>query len=89
VSQVSIPGALSAVGAVNWELKDGQKCWIEKVGGDIWVYTRKDESSDTRLRVKINRLPKGISLFRNWQVLRERQDATFEAEEVVIFGTTD
>lgn len=87
VSRVSIPGALGGPDPAHWELKHGQQCWIEKVGGDIWVYTTKEPNSDTQLRVKINRLPKGLSIFRDWQVLREKQDATFEAENVVVFGT--
>jgi len=56
----------------HWELKNGQQCWIEKAGGDIWVCTTKELNSDTQLRVKINRFPKDLSLFRVWQVLRER-----------------
>ena len=87
VSRVLVPGALGGAGTSHWELKNGQQCWIEKAGGDIWVYTTKAPNSDTQLRVKINRFPKGLSIFRDWQVLRERQDATFEAEEVVVFGT--
>jgi hypothetical protein len=87
VSRVLVPGTLSGSGTAHWELKHGEPCWIEKAGGDIWVYTNKEPNSDTQLRVKINRFPKGLSIFRNWQVLRERQDATFEAEEVVVFGT--
>jgi hypothetical protein len=87
VSRVLIPGSLAVSEAVQWELKNGQQCWIEKAGGDIWVYTTKTPNSDTQLRVKINRFPKGLSLFREWQILRERQDASFEAEEVVVFGT--
>jgi len=47
----------------------------------------KTPNSDTQLRVKINHFPKGLALFREWQILRERQDASFEAEEVVVFGT--
>jgi hypothetical protein len=87
VSRVSVPGTFSGSGTAQWELKNGQQCWIEKAGGDIWVYTTKEPNSDTQLRVKINRFPKGLSIFRDWQVLRERQDPAFEAEEVVIFGT--
>jgi hypothetical protein len=87
VSRILFPGSLSTSEATHWELKNGQQCWIEKAGSDIWVYTTKEPNSDTQLRVKINRFPKGLSIFRDWQVLRERQDATFEAEEVVVFGT--
>jgi hypothetical protein len=87
VSRVLVPGTFSESGTAQWELKNGQQCWIEKAGGDIWVYTTKEPNSDTQLRVKINRFPKGLSIFRDWQVLRERQDAAFEAEEVVVFGT--
>jgi hypothetical protein len=87
VCRVSIPGAMSMSGTSHWELKNGQQCWIERAGGEIWVYTTKRPDSDTQLRVKLNRFPKGLSLFREWQILREKQDAYFEAEEVVVFGT--
>jgi hypothetical protein len=52
-------------------------------------YATKEANMDAHLTVKINRFPAGLSMFHNWQVLRERQDATFEAEEVVVFGTTE
>lgn len=87
VSRVLLPGTPKASDTSHWELRNGEQCWIEKAGGDIWVYTTKEPNSDTHLNVKINRLPKGLSIFRDWQVLRERQDATFEAENVVVFGT--
>lgn len=58
VSRVLIPGSLDVSGAVQWELKNGQQCWIEKAGGDIWVCTTKTPNSDTQLRVKIKPLPK-------------------------------
>lgn len=87
VSRVLIPGSLASSETVEWELKNGEQCWIEKAGGEIWVYTTKNPNSDTQLRVKINRFPRGLSLFREWQILRERQDDNFYAEEVVVFGT--
>lgn len=87
VSRVLIPGSPASSETVEWELKNGEQCWIEKAGGEIWVYTTKNPNSDTQLRVKINRFPRGLSLFREWQILRERQDANFYAEEVVVFGT--
>jgi len=87
MSRVLLPSATYDCSSGSWELKNGQQCWIERAGGDIWVYTTKEPNSDTQLRVKVNRFPKGLSLLRDWQVLRERQDAEFDAEEVVVFGT--
>ena len=87
MSRVLTPGSTCEATPVHWELKDGQQCWIEKAGGDVWVYTTKEPNSDTQLRVKVNHFPKGLSIFRDWQVLRERQDVEFQAEEVVVFGT--
>ena len=51
------------------------------------MYTSKTPNSEAQLTVKINRFPKGLSILRDWQVLRERQDSAFEAEEVVVYGT--
>ncbi|CZT42400.1 uncharacterized protein RSE6_02298 [Rhynchosporium secalis] len=85
VSQVA-PITSGGICMSPWELRDGQRYWMEKSGGDLWVYTTKGDNSETQLRVKINRFPIGLSLMRNWQVLRERQDLSFEAEEVVVFG---
>ena len=87
MSRVLTPDSTCEATPVHWELKDGQQCWIEKAGGDVWVYTTKEPNSDTQLRVKVNHFPKGLSIFRDWQVLRERQDVEFQAEEVVVFGT--
>jgi hypothetical protein len=42
---------------------------------------------NSQLRVKINRFPRGVSSFCEWQVLRERQDANFDVEGLVVFGT--
>jgi hypothetical protein len=75
------------LGNNHWELQNGQRCWIGKPGSEVWVYTSKTPNSEAQLTVKINRFPKGLSILRDWQVLRERQDSAFEAEEVVVYGT--
>ena len=67
------------------DLKDGQRYWVGKVGGDFWVIVRKANKGDTHLFVKCNRFPKVLSqklVGRN--VIRERPDVNFEAEDVVV-----
>ena len=89
VCRVLVPGGSGVLGLGNshWELQNGQRCWIGKPGSEVWVYTSKTPNSEAQLTVKINRFPKGLSILRDWQVLRERQDSAFEAEEVVVYGT--
>ncbi|KUJ12406.1 uncharacterized protein LY89DRAFT_673387 [Mollisia scopiformis] len=89
VCRVLVPGDVGVLGlgTNHWELQNGQRCWIGKPGSEVWVYTSKTPNSEAQLTVKINRFPKGFSILRDWQVLRERQDAAFEAEEVVVYGT--
>jgi hypothetical protein len=89
VCRVLVPGDSGVLGLGNnhWELQNGQRCWIGKAGSEVWVYTSKTPNSEAQLTVKINRFPKGLSILRDWQVLRERQDSAFEAEEVVVYGT--
>ena len=50
VSRVFFPKIVDTVqeDPVPWALKNGQQCWVEKVGGDIWVYTTKEPDSDTQ-----------------------------------------
>lgn len=89
VCRALVPGDLGVLGmgTNQWELQNGQRCWIGKPGSEVWVSTSKTPNSEAQLTVKINRFPRGLSILRDWQVLRERQDATFEAEEVVVYGT--
>lgn len=68
-------------------LEDGQRYWIGKVGGDFWVMVRKSKDGDMHLFVKGNRFPKVLSqklVGRN--VIRERPDVTFEAEDALVLG---
>jgi hypothetical protein len=90
VSRILVASSLGVTSEPpRWKLEHGQQCWIEKAGGETWVYTTKAANMDARLTVKVNRFPTGLSILRNWQVLRERQDATFEAEEVVVPRTVE
>jgi hypothetical protein len=68
-----------------WHLKDNEKYWIGKCGGEIWVLVRKLPNSDTELQVRANRFPRAV-LPHLWQrqTLRERQAAAFYAEEVFV-----
>ena len=68
-------------------LRDGQRYWVGKIGGAFWVLVReaKDEDEEMHLSVKCNRFPKMLSqklVGRN--VIRERPDVTFEAEDVIV-----
>lgn len=71
-------------------LEDGQKYWIGKIGGDYWVAVRRTKDGDVRLSVKHNRFPKFVSqtLF-HFDVIRERPDLDFDAEDVVVGGDED
>jgi hypothetical protein len=52
-----------------------------EIGGEIWVCTTKEQNSRAQLRVKLNRCSgTGKSCERD-------KNPTFEAEEVVVFGT--
>ena len=69
------------------QLKDGQRYWVGKVGGDFWVIVREAKDGDMHLIVKCNRFPKMLSqklVGRN--VIRERPDVNFKAEYVLVLG---
>jgi hypothetical protein len=75
----------STVSATKWQLQDNEKYWIGKCAGEIWVLVRKMPNSDTELHVKRNRFPKPVMRYlRQLQILRERQDVSFWAEEVLV-----
>ena len=66
-------------------LKDGQRYWVGKVGGDFWVIVREAKDDEMHLSVKCNRFPKVLSqklVGRN--VIRERPGVKFEEEDVVV-----
>ena len=66
-------------------LKDGQRYWVGKVGGDFWVIVREANDGEMHLSVKCNRFPKMLSqklVGRN--VIRERPGVEFEAEDVIV-----
>ena len=69
------------------QLEDGQRYWVGKVSGDYWVVVRKVKDDDVRLIVRCNRFPKVLSQkFWRSNVLRERPDVSFEAEDVLVLG---
>jgi hypothetical protein len=75
--------------SAKWTLKNGQPCWVERPGGELWVYTTKAPNSEAKLKVSVNRFPsKRLSILRDWQVVKERQDPEFDAEEVMVVGKT-
>ena len=66
-------------------LKDGQRYWVGKVGGDFWVIVHEAKDDEMHLSVKCNRFPKMLSqklVGRN--VIRERPGVEFEAEDVIV-----
>ena len=68
-------------------LEDAQRYWVGKIGGEFWVIARKAKDGDMHLFVKCNRFPKMLSqkiVGRN--VIRERPDVNFEAEDVLVLG---
>ena len=68
-------------------LKDGQRYWVGKVGGDFWVVVREANDGDMHLFVKCNRFPKMLSQkLVGRYVIRERPGVGFEAEDVLILG---
>ena len=70
----------------HWRLEEGKRYWIGKVGGDCWVLVRRNNKGEPQLFVRGNRFPKALShTFWKLDVLRERPDASFEAEEVIVF----
>jgi hypothetical protein len=75
----------STISMTKWQLQDNKTYWVGKCGGEIWVLVRKMPNSDTELHVKRNRFPKHVSshLWKR-QILREKQDASFWAEEVLV-----
>ena len=68
-----------------WRLEEGKRYWIGKAGGDCWVLVRKNSKGELQLFVKENHFPKAVS-HKIWKldVLRERPDASFDAEEVIV-----
>ena len=69
------------------QLEDGQRYWVGKVSGDCWVVVRKVKDDDVCLIVRSNRFPKVLSQnFWRSNVLRERPDVSFEAEDVLVLG---
>ena len=72
----------------HWRLEDGKRYWIGKAGSGFWVLVRKNSKDEPQLFVRGNRFPKVLSLSYNvlkLDIIRERPDASFEAEEVIVF----
>lgn len=69
-----------------WRLEEGKRYWIGKAGGDCWVLIHKNNQGEPQLFVRGNRFPKVLS-HSLWKlnVLRERPDTSFVAEEVIVF----
>ena len=69
-----------------WRLEEGKRYWIGRAGGDCWVLVRRNSKGEPQLFIRINRFPKVLS-HSLWKldVLRERPDTTFVAEEVIVF----
>ena len=68
-------------------LKDGQRYWVGKVGGDFWVIVREANDGDMHLFVKCNRFPKMLSQkLVGRYVIRERPGVSFEAKDVLVLG---
>ena len=68
-------------------LKDDQRYWVGKVGGNFWVIARRSKDGDMHLLVKCNRFPKILSQkLVGRDVIRERPDVSFNAEDVLVLG---
>ena len=80
-------GGATANTSAQLQLEDGQRYWVGKIAGDYWVVARKPKDGDVQLVVKCNRFPKMLAqTFWKPNVIRERPDVNFDAEDVLILG---